>query len=92
MLSSTLAQLMGSGSTRTNSKRLWLFIAHGGLQKAEEKALEELKAEEERVKIRNMNVSGAQSEYGGHWGSFNEPGGTVDLFDVLRDIFRLFKR
>ncbi len=73
-------------------EKIMAFIVHGGLQKAREKAIEELKAEEERAKIRSMNVSGAQGEYGGRWGMFQDPGGTVDLFDTLRDIFRLFKR
>lgn len=67
------------------------FIVRGGLQRAHEKALEELKAEEELVKIRAMNVNGPYSEYSGHWGAANQPG-AVDVFEVLKDIYRLFKR
>lgn len=72
-------------------EKIMSFVARGGLQKAREKELEELKAEEKRMKIRNINLGSSQGEYGGHWGSYGDPH-TVDLFDVVTDIFRLFKR
>jgi Zn-finger nucleic acid-binding protein len=72
-------------------EKIMAFISRGGLQKAKEKELEELKAEEKRMKIRNINVGASQAEYGGRWGSYGEPS-AVDLFDVVTDIFRLFKK
>ena len=72
-------------------EKIMSFIARGGLHKAKEKELEELKAEEQRMKIRNMNLTGSQNEYRGSWGSYGEPV-AVDLFEVVTDIFRLFRR
>lgn len=72
-------------------EKIMTFIARGGLHKAKEKELEELKAEEKRMKIRNINLGSSQSEYGGNWGSYGDPH-AFDLFDVVTDIFRLFKR
>jgi Zn-finger nucleic acid-binding protein len=68
------------------------FIARGGLQKSQLRELEELKAENERIKVRNMTTTTSQSEYGGRWGLYRDTMATVDVIDVLRDIFRLFKR
>jgi Zn-finger nucleic acid-binding protein len=68
------------------------FIIRGGLQKARDKEIEELKEQDERVKIRNMTATGSRVEYSAGWGSHYETGHGVDLIDVMRDIFRLFRR
>jgi Zn-finger nucleic acid-binding protein len=67
------------------------FIARGGLQKARTVELQELKAEEQREKIRNINIGARYPEETSSWGSAGAGGEVIAVAELLHDLYRLFK-
>ncbi|MBI5568947.1 MAG: zf-TFIIB domain-containing protein [Desulfomonile tiedjei] len=67
------------------------FIARGGLQKARAAELEELKAEEQRQKIRNINIGGRVPDESSPWSSAAAGREVIAVADLLHDLYRLFK-
>jgi Zn-finger nucleic acid-binding protein len=67
------------------------FIARGGLQKARQRDVEELKAEEARERIRHIAAGSTESDYSMSWGHRNEVAATLDVIDVISGLFRVLK-
>ena len=67
------------------------FIARGGLQKARTVELEELKAEEQMQKIRNISIGADPSDQRSIWGHANPGHDVVAVADLLHGLYRLFK-
>jgi Zn-finger nucleic acid-binding protein len=67
------------------------FIAKGGLQKARQREIEDLKTEEDRAKIRSIPVGPRESQ-STYWGYSNGTSEFFDLGEAIVDFFRILKK
>jgi len=67
------------------------FVARGGLQKAKAVEMERLKHDGDMMRIRNMQT-GQRTEGQFYLDTSDDPGAGIDLFNVVGDIFSLFRK
>jgi Zn-finger nucleic acid-binding protein len=67
------------------------FIARGGMQRARQREIEELKADEDRARIRSIPIGPRESE-STYWGHTNNTRELFDLGEAVVDFFRILKK
>lgn len=67
------------------------FIAKGGMQKARQRELGELKAEVDRAKIRSIPI-GPREPQSNYWGRRSDARELFDLGEAVVDFFRILKK